>query len=92
MDINLLILGALILSIVIGFITNINIGILSIVFSFILSYSYGLTENDILSLWPMKLFFILLSITYFYGPEFNCEVRHSPISSSQCHFFKDNRW
>ncbi|WP_089139661.1 hypothetical protein [Vibrio rumoiensis] len=25
-------------------------------------------------------------------PEFNCEVRHSPISSSQCHFFKDNRW
>ncbi|MEJ3634754.1 SLC13 family permease [Vibrio vulnificus] len=67
MDINILILGALILSIVIGFITNINIGILSIVFSFILSYSYGLTGNDILSLWPMKLFFILLSITYFYG-------------------------
>ncbi|HDY7639925.1 TPA: hypothetical protein RQK07_004308 [Vibrio vulnificus] len=67
MDINLLILGALILSIIIGFITNINIGILSIVFSFILSYSYGLTANDILSLWPMKLFFILLSITYFYG-------------------------
>jgi hypothetical protein len=25
-------------------------------------------------------------------PEFNCEVRHSPISSSQCHLFKDNRW
>lgn len=25
-------------------------------------------------------------------PEFNCEVRHSPISSSQYHFFKDNRW
>ncbi|MDW3058361.1 hypothetical protein R8N49_19605, partial [Vibrio sp. 1978] len=25
-------------------------------------------------------------------PEFNCEVRHSPISSGQCHFFKDNRW
>ncbi|MGR3238918.1 hypothetical protein [Vibrio vulnificus] len=25
-------------------------------------------------------------------PEFNCEVRHSPISSNQCHFFKDNRW
>ncbi|WP_338884445.1 SLC13 family permease [Aeromonas hydrophila] len=67
MDINVLILGALILSIVIGFITNINIGILSIVFSYILSYSYGLTANDILSLWPMKLFFILLSITYFYG-------------------------
>ncbi|EAV4528663.1 hypothetical protein CSM15_003325 [Salmonella enterica subsp. diarizonae] len=67
MDINVLILVALILSIIIGFITNINIGILSIVFSYILSYSYGLTENDILSLWPMKLFFILLSITYFYG-------------------------
>lgn len=26
------------------------------------------------------------------SPEFNCEVRHSPISSSQYHFFKDNRW
>ncbi|POB91251.1 hypothetical protein CRN53_14925, partial [Vibrio vulnificus] len=26
------------------------------------------------------------------SPEFNCEVRHSPISSNQCHFFKDNRW
>ncbi|WP_283130865.1 hypothetical protein [Enterovibrio norvegicus] len=25
-------------------------------------------------------------------PEFNCEVRHSSISSSQYHFFKDNRW
>ncbi|MGN5129608.1 SLC13 family permease [Aeromonas hydrophila] len=67
MDINVLILGALILSIVIGFLTNINIGILSIVFSYIFSYFYGLTANDILSLWPMKLFFILLSITYFYG-------------------------
>ncbi|MDK2627013.1 hypothetical protein [Vibrio vulnificus] len=27
-----------------------------------------------------------------FTPEFNCEVRHSPISSSQCHLFKDNRW
>ena len=26
------------------------------------------------------------------NPEFNCEVRHSSISSSQCHFFKYNRW
>ncbi|CAM2942064.1 hypothetical protein VIMY103929_11365 [Vibrio mytili] len=26
------------------------------------------------------------------APEFNCEVRHSSISSSQCHFFKYNRW
>ncbi|WP_193785171.1 hypothetical protein [Vibrio vulnificus] len=29
---------------------------------------------------------------YLEHPEFNCEVRHSPISSNQCHFFKDNRW
>ncbi len=29
---------------------------------------------------------------YLVKPEFNCEVRHSPISSSQCHFFKYNRW
>ncbi|WP_146742611.1 hypothetical protein [Vibrio diazotrophicus] len=28
----------------------------------------------------------------FVVPEFNCEVRHSSISSSQCHFFKYNRW
>ncbi|HGO5293160.1 TPA: SLC13 family permease [Photobacterium damselae subsp. damselae] len=67
MDINVLILGALIISIVIGFISNINIGLLAIVFSYALSYTYGLNANDILSLWPMKLFFILLSITYFYG-------------------------
>ncbi|AZN36514.1 SLC13 family permease [Iodobacter ciconiae] len=67
MDINLLILGALILSIAIGFISNINIGLLAIVFSYILSYFNGYSASDILLLWPMKLFFILFSITYFYG-------------------------
>ncbi|MGF1879174.1 hypothetical protein L4D77_28370 [Photobacterium frigidiphilum] len=67
MDINILIFSALILSVIIGFISNVNTGLLAIVFSYILSYSYGFSVNDVLSLWPMKLFFILLSITYFYG-------------------------
>ncbi|MGL0957481.1 hypothetical protein ABMX86_21295 [Vibrio vulnificus] len=37
-------------------------------------------------------FFQLFDTEELFIPEFNCEVRHSPISSSQCHFFKDNRW
>lgn len=39
--------------------------------------------------------FVLIDTPGLFGfkePEFNCEVRHSSISSSQCHFFKYNRW
>ena len=66
-QINLIILFFLLLSIVLGYLFKANIGIFAIVLCFIAAYIYGLKPNEIVKLWGLDLFFILVSITYFYG-------------------------
>ncbi|TNH07243.1 SLC13 family permease [Testudinibacter sp. TR-2022] len=64
---NVIILLFIVLSIAGGYFFKINIGIFAIVFSFIAAYIYGLNAKDVSGLWGLNLFFILLSITFFYG-------------------------
>lgn len=66
-QINLIILFFLLLSIVLGYLFKANIGIFAIVLCFIAAYIYGLKPSEIVKLWGLDLFFILVSITYFYG-------------------------
>ncbi|MDC5453420.1 SLC13 family permease, partial [Acinetobacter baumannii] len=64
----LLILIALALSIGLGYITKINIGFFTIVFAYLIGcFGMGLKPAEVIELWPVKIFFIILSVTLFYN-------------------------
>ncbi|EAH6772980.1 hypothetical protein EI918_01725 [Campylobacter coli] len=67
--INIIILFSLIISIALGYVLKANIGVFAILSAFIGAYLYGITPEKVINLWngSLSLFFILLSITYFYG-------------------------
>lgn len=63
-----LIVAAIVLSIGIGYRLNINIGLIAIGFAYLISAFYlGYKPKDIVALWPTNLFFVIMSITFFYG-------------------------
>ncbi|EIC8388321.1 hypothetical protein LU206_000200 [Campylobacter coli] len=66
---NIIILFSLIISIALGYVLKANIGVFAILSAFIGAYLYGITPEKVINLWngSLSLFFILLSITYFYG-------------------------
>lgn len=62
MNMTLLILMALALSIGLGYITKINIGFFTIVFAYLIGcFGMGLKPAEVIELWPVKIFFIILS-------------------------------
>ena len=64
----LYILGAIIISIVLGYKTKINIGFFAIVFSYLIGcFGMGLKASQVIALWPIKIFFIILAVTLFYN-------------------------
>ncbi|WP_373683514.1 SLC13 family permease [Acinetobacter sp. YH16058] len=68
MNMTLLILMALALSIGLGYITKINIGFFTIVFAYLIGcFGMGLKPAEVIELWPVKIFFIILSVTLFYN-------------------------
>ena len=59
---------AILLSIAIGYITKINIGLFAIVFAYLIGcFGLDLTASQIISFWPIKIFFIIFSVTLFYN-------------------------
>src|SRR5699024_12341153 len=63
-----LILTAIVLSIALGYLTKINIGFFAIVFAyFIGAFAMDLSTSDIIEMWPIKIFFVILTVTLFYG-------------------------
>jgi len=66
--IEIIALLTIVLAIIIGFWKNINVGLLSLVFSLILGYYIGdIPINTIISYWPMSLFFTTFGITLLFG-------------------------
>lgn len=64
----LLILLAILASIGVGYWLNVNTGLLAIVFAYFLSVTTpGTTLNELISLWPTKLFLIIFGVTFFFG-------------------------
>lgn len=62
------ILAAIILSIVLGYTTKINIGLFAIVFSYLIGcFGMGLKASEVIELWPIKIFFIIFAVTLFYN-------------------------
>ena len=64
----LLILAAIVLSITLGYLTKINIGFFAIVFAYLIgAFIMDLSTSDIIEMWPLQIFFVILTVTLFYG-------------------------
>ncbi|HDU8434522.1 TPA: SLC13 family permease [Acinetobacter baumannii] len=64
----LLMLMALAVSIGLGYKTKINIGFFTIAFAYLIGcFGMGLKPSEVIELWPVKIFFIILSVTLFYN-------------------------
>lgn len=63
-----LMLIALAVSIGLGYKTKINIGFFTIAFAYLIGcFGMGLKPSEVIELWPVKIFFIILSVTLFYN-------------------------
>ena len=63
-----LMLMALAVSIGLGYKTKINIGFFTIAFAYLIGcFGMGLKPPEVIELWPVKIFFIILSVTLFYN-------------------------
>ena len=61
-------MAAIISVILLGCFTKTNIGLWAIVASYILGvFVIGIKPRDIVTLWPIKIFMMLFSVTFFYG-------------------------
>ncbi len=68
MNLGLISLIALGLAIFIGYIRKLNTGVVSIGFAFIIGCFFAkMPANEIVNGWPLKLFFILLGMTFLFG-------------------------
>ncbi|MFX4962635.1 SLC13 family permease [Acinetobacter baumannii] len=63
-----LMMMALAVSIGLGYKTKINIGFFTIAFAYLIGcFGMGLKPSEVIELWPVKIFFIILSVTLFYN-------------------------
>ncbi len=61
-------LATIICVIIVGYFTKTNIGLWAIAASYLLGVSVlGISPRDIVTLWPIKIFMMLFSVTFFYG-------------------------
>ncbi len=61
-------LMALAVSIGLGYKTKINIGFFTIAFAYLIGcFGMDLKPSEVIELWPVKIFFIILSVTLFYN-------------------------
>lgn len=66
--INAIVIGAIILAIVLGYKTKINTGFYGIVFAYVIgTFFLQLKPSDIIKMWPVSIFFVILAISLFYN-------------------------
>jgi len=59
---------AILLVILLGYITKTNIGLWAIAAAYVLgAFVFGIKPRDIINMWPIKIFLMLFSVTFFYG-------------------------
>ena len=68
MEVSYLIFGAIFLSIALGYVLNINIGLFAMGFAYLIgAFVLEYRVRDIVAMWPTNLFFVIMAITFFYG-------------------------
>lgn len=64
----LYILTAIVICIILGYTTKINIGLFAIAFSYLIGcFGMGMKAHEIVELWPLKIFFVIFAVTLFYN-------------------------
>ncbi|WLP94450.1 SLC13 family permease [Psychrobacter sp. M13] len=64
----LYIIAAIVICIILGYTTKINIGLFAIAFSYLIGcFGMGLKAYEIIELWPLKIFFVIFAVTLFYN-------------------------
>lgn len=64
----LYILAAIVVCIILGYVTKINIGLFAIAFSYLIGcFGMGMQANEVIELWPLKIFFVIFAVTLFYN-------------------------
>ncbi len=65
---SVIVILAIVVSIGLGYKTKINTGLFAIVFAYLIgSFILQLSPNQIIKMWPLKIFFIILSVCVFYN-------------------------
>ncbi|MES1937469.1 dicarboxylate carrier MatC domain-containing protein [Salinisphaera hydrothermalis C27AD] len=65
---SLVVVSAIVISIVLGYLTRINIGLFAIAFAYgIGCFGMGLSPNEVIGFWPLKIFFIIFAVCLFYS-------------------------
>lgn len=65
---SLLVVAAIVVAVALGYKTKINIGLFAIAFAYLIGcYGMGLSPSEVISLWPLKIFFIIFSVCLFYS-------------------------
>ncbi|MGM8850669.1 SLC13 family permease [Salinicola halophyticus] len=65
---SLLVVGAIVVSIILGYRTRINIGLFAIAFAYLIGcFGLGLSPKEVIAMWPLKIFFIIFSVCLFYS-------------------------
>lgn len=65
---SLILVGAIVISIVLGYLTRINIGLFAIAFAYLIGcFGMGLSPNEVIGFWPLKIFFIIFAVCLFYS-------------------------
>ncbi|HEH5155882.1 TPA: SLC13 family permease [Campylobacter coli] len=64
----LLIISCILLAIVLGYITKINVGLFAMVFSYIIgAFFMDLEVKKIIAFWPISIFFVIFAVSLFYN-------------------------
>jgi len=59
---------AIVLAIVLGYRTRINIGLFAIAFAYLIGcFAMGLKPGQVIEMWPLKIFFVIFSVCLFYS-------------------------
>lgn len=65
---SLFIVGAIVASIILGYLTRINIGLFAISFAYLIgSFGMGLSPDKVIEFWPLKIFFVIFAVCLFYS-------------------------
>ncbi|MEA4847178.1 MAG: SLC13 family permease, partial [Clostridiaceae bacterium] len=68
MDMSVIMLIVIAITIALGFITNINTGLIAMAFSYIIgSFVMNIKPTAIQAFWPVKIFFVLFAVSFFYN-------------------------
>ncbi|HAQ86896.1 MAG TPA: C4-dicarboxylate ABC transporter [Pseudomonas sp.] len=65
---SLLVVAAIVVAVALGYKTKINIGLFAIAFAYLIGcFGMGLSPSEVISMWPLKIFFIIFAVCLFYS-------------------------